>query len=58
MNKSLLILNEIVERVNNNKETILDKPKWTSRYYMEYIKKKWILSNVWRIKNNHKKGAS
>lgn len=28
MNKSLLILNEIVERVNNNKETILNKPKF------------------------------
>lgn len=40
MNKSLLILNEIVERVNNNKETILNKPnldKIMSNEYQDII---------------------
>lgn len=43
MNKPLLILNEIVERVNNNKETILNKPKLDKVVSIEYQDIMWYI---------------
>lgn len=43
MNKPLLILNEIVERVNNNKETILNKPKLDKIVSIEYQDIMWYI---------------